>query len=113
MKIRLGFVSNSSTSSFCIYGYSINKNDESLLCKLQKETSRSFIVPLEIKRNRQKFVIGVGNLDTHVDQWYNGDCEYYEAEEPDEKLIEIFNKFAEKNNIDTRNCKIYRRTWSV
>jgi len=81
MKIRTGFVSNSSSTSFCIYGIGIKENE--LINLLKPETIKK--IRNEIKEREgedecfEKFLNEYGeNFD--IREWLEGNCsiaEYY------------------------------------
>ena len=80
MKIRQGFVSNSSTSSFCIYGASYNKPKKEFVDEVGEETSFYEVLEDFIEKNSKRlgleshnpdgdgFYIGVGATDIKDDE---------------------------------------------
>ena len=65
MKIRQGFVSNSSTTSFCIYGASFDGGSTALIEELKKLGESVFAFIPEEKRKELKKMIG--NDEEHWD----------------------------------------------
>jgi hypothetical protein len=87
MKIRVGFVSNSSAASFCIYGWT---NDDlgmnysqsiDLANKLREKIS--FIITSPDPDS--EVIVGVGHAEDEIDHWYgeDGEWEDYQCEYPD------------------------------
>jgi hypothetical protein len=123
MKIRNGFVSNSSSSSFCIYGWTedvFKDKHESLkgdktyynygadeLEKLLKTTSHELII-VSSSSLFSHFVMGVGNVETEIDH-YIEEWEDHVAEEPTRKEMEELDRVAEKLSLP--KPQMYTATW--
>ena len=110
MKIRNGFVSNSSSSSFCIYGWSCKNWDEKekLWDKLSsyKPILKTFtysVTPIE-----GEYVVGVGHTASDMDH-YMDDWEDYECKSPDKELCDELDKLA--NKIKLEPPTMYSETW--
>jgi hypothetical protein len=118
MKIRNGFVSNSSSSSFCIYGWTedVFKDKPELLKdyydpyeleKLLKTIPHELII-VHSNSPCSHFVMGVGTVETDIDH-YIEDWEDHVAEEPTQKEMEELDKVAEKLNLP--KPQMYSATW--
>jgi hypothetical protein len=113
MKIRTGFVSNSSASSFCIYGwdYDLLKQEsidiDELIKKLQEQHPNLHFD--DYYHPYYDGILGVGNFENEIDHWYGEDWEYYQADPPNEKEMNKLDQFA-KNN-DYPFPKMYAETW--
>jgi len=97
MKKRNGFVSNSSTSSFCIYGVSLDKNWEDILISMKKNSPKKFkIFKEEIinECNGKEWII-------EIKKWFN-DMENEDIEFPeilyDLEPLYILGKLIDEGN---------------
>lgn len=128
MKIRNGFVSNSSAASFCIYGWTedVFKDRPDLLPTNEKFSDYMYVeyilqellktIPHELSiissnSPNNDFVIGVGNASTDINHDM-GEFEYWEdyiSDEPTQKEMEELNVLAEKLKLPLP--KMYHATW--
>lgn len=96
MKIRKGFISNSSSTSFCLYGWKFNDIREifptikEIADKLEEEFDPSEII-IENWDDREK-LIGIGNVDFKV-------CSSTIMDSPSEIKKKQVEKFAEYFNL--------------
>jgi hypothetical protein len=125
MKIRIGFVSNSSSTSFCIYGWTedvfkdkpelrVQKDDKIYYChggdalkKFLKTTPHELNIVTSCSPSND-FVMGVGTVENDIDH-YMEDWEDHVAEEPTQKEMEELDKVAEKLNLP--KPQMYSATW--
>ncbi len=130
MKIRNGFVSNSSAASFCIYGWTedVFKDRPDLLPTEEQVSMSNYrhvsyiledllkTIPhglsiIENNSPNNDFVIGVGNSSTDIDH-NMGEGEYWEdyiSDEPTQKEMRELEKVAEKLKLPLP--KMYSATW--
>jgi len=97
VKKRNGFVSNSSTSSFCVYGWDMEYGDG----KTQKEKLKELLNEdgsvLDSFNCYHCYWIGVGNqYDVETDE--DGEA-LEEAEEPSQELMEKLDELVKVHNL--------------
>lgn len=130
MKIRTGFVSNSSASSFTIYGWSEKDLAEHISTFCPAFEGTDITVEDEFFYNIQKAweghdwditegkdangyeIFGLGESQVDIDHNHpigNGPWEEFKYPEPSDEDKEKFNKLAEKLKLP--KPKIYQRTW--
>lgn len=122
MKIRMGFVSNSSAASFCIYGW----HEEMLgdltcwqmydLIKYIRNNNKDISI---VDSNSQSYemIFGVGNSETDIDHWYNEyfesgyneNWEDYKSEPPTKEEMERLDEIAKELGLP--NPEIFSDTW--
>jgi hypothetical protein len=130
MKIRNGFVSNSSASSFTIYGWS----EDSLSANIAKLSPAFAGVAITIdedvfEQNLEEIwtgdswdivskhdpdgikIIGIGQSGCEIDHYLppGQDWEDFEYPEPTDKKKKEFDKIAKQLNLP--KPKLYKRTW--
>ena len=111
MKIRTGFVSNSSSSSFYIYGWSCKTHDEK---KVLWDKLVTFKPSLEGGLTCSytpdgDYVVGVGNTDDEMDH-YMDDWEDYECDGPTTSQCEALDEVGKKLGLppaETRSATWY------
>jgi hypothetical protein len=86
MKIRNGFVSNSSSSSFCIYGVSLETDYVDILKKIKKNSPESFKKVKEYAE-RYKGDEGYEEIDVNTDEG----LEQLAEDDPIEMLDKVLN----------------------
>jgi len=118
MKLRTGFVSNSSGASFCIYGWT---NDELGLSDSQVYSFLDMIKALdksivESSHPSADRIIGVGNKRSEVDHDYRddtvgryGDWHDYRCPEPSKKDMANLDAIAEKLGLPKPTLQV--ETW--
>lgn len=136
MKIRNGFVSNSSASSFCIYGWKVRQinynNDgdcivhqkrimEMLECLEKEFKSKSYNILTHYVDDYEDLILGIGSYKTEFDHdmdpeldgwWYD-----YESPSPNkkdcDKLDALRKEFEEKfsDMLLLDSFKIYEATY--
>lgn len=97
MKIRQGFISNSSSASFCIYGWTSDQ------LKLSYMESLEFCNKLREKHPKifyfwhptSEFIIGVGNTNEDMDHDMC-DWEDYTCHSPDPEEMKLLDQVAEE-----------------
>ena len=81
MKFRSGFVSNSSSCSFCLYGWKVKTHQDGNLLKTQLLAAAPKLDITTTYDIDNTFIVGVGtyedNIDHYMDIW-----EDYESEGP-------------------------------
>ena len=93
MKIRLGFVSNSSTSSFCLYGwYKHNLTAEQI--ELVKA-----IANVEEFCDDSNDYIGIGNQENDLHFEDDDEAMDYECDGPSDEEMAKLDKFALEQNL--------------
>jgi hypothetical protein len=101
MRFRLGFVSNSSAASFCIYGwtfeqlepYGINRWEVWDLIKLLQEEYPEMHFR-ESSTPDSDWILGVGDSQSEFDHYYDGDWTEYESSYPKKEEMEDLDKIA-------------------
>ena len=115
MKIRNGFVSNSSASSFCIYGWKVRqinyKDDDDYIIHQKRivEMLECLEEKFELKRynslaqyvtDYECLILGVGSYTTEFDHGYDGFWQDYDSPWPSkencDKLDALRKEFEEK-----------------
>ena len=125
MKIRIGFVSNSSAASFCIYGWTSKElentrfKDEEFKwypyeCKKFVAEIHKIDPTLKITSSHTPedyFVIGVGEAGTEIDHnmEYDQDWHDYRCPEPSISKGKRLDEVAKK--LDLPQPKLYADTW--
>jgi hypothetical protein len=109
MKTRTGFVSNSSSSSFCIYGWECKTWDESneLSEKLQEFMPTAGDI-ISVRNRHEHVVVGVGNWNTEFDH-YMDDWESYECDYPSDEYRKCLDKIA--TQLGMSKPQIFSDTW--
>ena len=99
MKIRQGFVSNSSATSFCILGYMIRTYEEAE--EILEKMKLSGINAIMACSQSGDTVVGVGNHDDEIDHYMDDyeDWQDYEADGPTKEEIESIEKFGKHNTV--------------
>jgi len=122
MKIRTGFVSNSSASSFCIYGWTSKElegtifNEENQdywpeykkLVKAVNEIDTELEIIASNTQNNYN-VIGIGECGMEVDHGYDGYWEDFKFPEPSMTQGKKLDEIAKKLNLP--QPKMYSETW--
>ena len=105
MKIRNGFVSNSSTSSFCMCGW----NKDSLTDEQIKMLEKISIV--ERFCGSCDTYIGIGNSegDLHFDEDEGENADSYSCPEPAQEDVDKLIAFAKENNLP--ELEWHNETW--
>jgi hypothetical protein len=99
MKIRQGFVSNSSATSFCIYGYSFDDGEEyGRYYEIFRKANLPFV---ETYGGDDDDIIGVGTVETDIDHNMNEDEDWrdYKCSDPSELDMSLLDKCAAENNL--------------
>ncbi len=109
MKTRSGFVSNSSSSSFCIYGWKCNDYTEE--CNLMGKLKIYFRDSMDLTSSctpDEYSVVGVGHTNSEFDH-YMDDWEDYECEPPNSELMTELDRVAKSLGLE--EPEMYRATW--
>ena len=103
MKFRMGFVSNSSAASFCIYGWTfedlepfgVKRWEQFDILKMLDAKYPDLKSSLtESSTPTSDWMIGVGNATDKLDHYYHGDWEDYRSLEPTKEEMEKLDKVA-------------------
>jgi hypothetical protein len=97
MKIRNGFVSNSSTSSFCVYGWDIEYGEGNKIKDKLMSLSEENDSILEQFYCDHCAWIGVGNQE-EVDADEDGNTEY-EVDEPSQELMDKLDELVKLHDL--------------
>jgi hypothetical protein len=111
MKIRSGFVSNSSSSSFCIYGWRCKDYNEveALTQKLKIYFGKGSKNGVRYTNTQDgDYIVGVGNIEDEFDH-YMDDWQDYECDGPDSELIKKLDKVAKTEELP--EPEMYSDTW--
>lgn len=98
MKIRNGFVSNSSSCSFCLYGW--ERGSRSKLDDLHEKIKEAYpnINLICAYGSNDSYVLGVGNYDDGIDH-DNENWEEYEADYPTAEEVAQIDEAVKKLNL--------------
>jgi hypothetical protein len=111
MKIRAGFVSNSSSASFCIYGWTNTKLD--MKCNdaydLYRKLRMDYDKIVESSHPCCEMVMGVGNVHTNLYTDENEDWRDFVSDPPTEQEMAELDKIALKLNLP--KPEMYSETW--
>ena len=105
MKLRAGFVSNSSSCSFCIYGFEIDGSKEEYDSIIKKIEEAAKIIGLEVDQflGQSDSYFGVGTYDDDIDHgdenWQDFTSEGPTTEEV-KKFTEIMQKISPEKTLD-------------
>ena len=108
MKIRAGFVSNSSASSFCIYGW-VGKYQEMTLLEEKIKAAFPDIKLIRAGHPYSDTIVGVGQFEDEVDHWYGENWEDYECDGPSKEEMEALDKIA--NTLELPAPMMDNATW--
>ena len=97
MKIRTGFVSNSSSSSFCVYGFWLDDKKLEALGKTYDDMeAMSFLKGITAQRvSGEGYCVGVGHRVNFEENWETLDLEAYVARKSE--VAEIAKTFGVEN----------------
>ena len=95
MKHRLGFVSNSSAASFCVYGWSGSWTEMEALKEKINAQFPNFKL-LDCAHPCDSTMLGVGNYEQDIDHWIGENWENYECPGPSKEEMEALDKIAEE-----------------
>jgi hypothetical protein len=100
MKIRQGFVSNSSSTSFNIFGFYFGQDEEDAYSFLNRLKYRK-IESILVYNRYGDCVVGAGHIEYECDHGRE-DWESYVCPGPDEKQIESLKSFAREFGIEDK-----------
>ena len=99
MKLRMGFVSNSSAASFCLYGWQTAKLSEEQITALrearQKDSWRSGSCLHTVWHPIDREIIGIGNSYSEIDH-DEENWQSFESPPPDKATQQQLEKLAEE-----------------
>lgn len=92
MKIRLGFVSNSSAASFCVFGWQVSELAEEQIKTLKNSCKDLFTVwPPDGGE-----ILGVGNEYSEIDHYCDDDWHDFEPDPPSKEAQQQLLDLAQK-----------------
>ena len=112
MKIRYGFVSNSSATSFCIFGwndYDLNKSNIDIYALEIEIKNRYNIDLIQIHNECGDILLGLGNYDDEFDHWYGENWQEYTSEAPPVEEVNLLKKIAEEMKLPSLGY--FSATW--
>ena len=110
MKIRNGFVSNSSSSSFCIYGWKCKTYEEKdeLVDRLKQHEDDNDCEITYSNTELGEYVVGVGHTACDMDH-YMEDWEDFKCESPNKEKQKKLKKIGRKLKLSVP--KMYSETF--
>ena len=96
MKVRLGFVSNSSACSFCVYGFVFSREERPLVEEILKRAKAIGLDAFEMQDQNCQYIVGVGNYDSDFDHDEDEDWQNYEADPPSQEEVDKFTELAKE-----------------
>lgn len=105
MKIRTGFISNSSSCSFCIFGWDLSYNEA---YEMEKKLKIAGFDPIVSSSPWNNDVVGVGNRDDEFDH-HMEDWQDYCADGPTAEEVNKLKIFAQENNLP--KPEYFSATW--